>query len=425
MAQVLKKNILSIVCGVVVIVAIAAYFFFVRGLYDGSDGLEANAAKRKAQYDQLAGLISKQRTLPVVELNKTDPVPLDGFPVPAVIEKGTEVTKQLKDQSDKIVALATQLNRRQPLVPGIFPNPTDPKKFMFRDFYEKHINNDLPAVLHASAPPSEQEVQEAREKLWRDKYQERIIVVNGREANREQVDRDYLEEIQGILEQLEAATAKKIWMYIEKETVNKNPAVASQDAPPTEKLWYAQTALWVQEDVCAALAQFNEEEMKGLKPEERNVTNAPVKHLITLQVPQDVDQYIAKSSSGAEGESGPGVPDYKLSPTGRNSNSLYDVVKFSVVCKADARYVARLVQALGRGRFITIHKVNLTTVDSAQARADGFVYGTAPIVQVQMTGEALLMREWTKPLVPDSVKKHLPQFEEPAKTEEAQTAAAQ
>jgi len=28
-------------------------------------------------------------------------------------------------------------------------------------------------------------------------------------------------------------------------------------------------------------------------------------------------------------------------------------------------------------------------VDSAQARADGFVYGTAPIVQVQMTGEAL------------------------------------
>ena len=104
------------------------------------------------------------------------------------------------------------------------------------------------------------------------------------------------------------------------------------------------------------------------------------------------------------------------------------MVKFNLVVKADARYVARMIHELGRGRFITIHKVNLTAVDNAVAKADGFVYGTAPIVQVQLTGESLLMREWTKPLVPDTAKKHLPQFEEPAKAEEpppAETAAAQ
>ena len=151
-----------------------------------------------------------------------------------------------------------------------------------------------------------------------------------------------------------------------------------------------------------------------------------MKHLINLQVPQGVDQYIAKAITGAEGESAPGQPDYTLSPTGRNSNALYDVVKFTMVVKMDARYVARFVQELGRGKFLTVHKVNFTAVDNAQAKADGFVYGTAPIVQVQLAGEALLMRKWTKPLVPDTAKKNLPQFDQPAAGEPAaQTAAAQ
>ena len=97
-----------------------------------------------------------------------------------------------------------------------------------------------------------------------------------------------------------------------------------------------------------------------------------------------------------------------------------------MVVKMDGRFVARYIQELGRGKFLAVHKVNVTSVDNAQAKADGFVYGTAPIQQVQLNGEVLLMRKWTKPLVPKDAQKNLPQFDEPAaEAAPAQTAAAQ
>ena len=48
--------------------------------------------------------------------------------------------------------------------------------------------------------------------------------------------------------------------------------------------------------------------------------------------------------------------------------------------------------------------------------------------QETLAGEALLMRSWTKPLVPETVKKNLPQFDQSAgegEAKPAQTAAAQ
>jgi hypothetical protein len=413
MAQILKKNILSIVCGVVVLLAVVAYFVFVTGLYTGADGLEAKAKERQAKYDQLQALVTKQRTLPVTDLSSgSTPVPLEVFPVREVIDKGTEITKQLKEQSAKIEQIATEINQRQPLLPRFFPSPSDAEKYRFRDAYKKHMTYEIPELLHAVQPPTEKDVQEAREKLWRDKYADQIVVVNGREV-REMVDKAYTDEIQGLLEDLERKTALTHRMYIEADAINQNSGVLAEGTPPTDQIFYAQTATWVQDDLAASIAGFNERTFNELKlpAKERNIMNAPVKHLINMQVPQGVDQFIAKTMTGAEGETPQGQPDYTLSPTGRNSNSLYDVVKFTMVVKMDARYMTRFIQELGRGKFITVHKVNYTAVDNAQAKADGFVYGTAPIVQVQLNGESLLFRKWVKPLVPDTVKKNLPQFD--------------
>ena len=427
MAQILKKNILSIVCGVVVLLAIVAYFVFVTGLYTGEQGLEAKAKERQAKYDQLQGLITKSRTLPVVDLgSNATAATLDVFPVREVIEKGTEITKQLKEQSKKIEDIATEINQRKPLLPRFFPNPSDADKYNYRDAYKRHMTVEIPAILNAVQPPTEKDVQDAREKLWREKFADQIVVVNGREV-REMVDKAYTEAIQTLLEELEYKTALTHRMYIESEAINQNAGVLAEGTPPTDQIFYAQTALWVQDDLAAAIAGFNERTFNELRlpPNQRNIMNAPVKHLINMQVPQGVDQFIAKTMTGAEGETPQGQPDYTLSPTGRNSNSLYDVVKFTMVVKMDARYVTRFIQELGRGKFITVHKVNYTGVDNAQAKADGFVYGTAPIVQVQLNGESLLFRKWVKPLVPDTVKKNLPQFEAAAEEAPAQTAAAQ
>ena len=55
-----------------------------------------------------------------------------------------------------------------------------------------------PAPAAPAAPAQDRPARFTRddaEKLWRDKYADRIIVVQGREANREQVDADYLREL--------------------------------------------------------------------------------------------------------------------------------------------------------------------------------------------------------------------------------------
>ena len=116
MADILKKNILSILCGVVVLIAVAAYFFFVTGLFHGDGSLEAKANERKEQYERLNTLVSKTRNLPVVDLDTPNPVPMQVFPTEAVIQAGEQVTKQLTSQAEAMEREAAKRNQRPPLL---------------------------------------------------------------------------------------------------------------------------------------------------------------------------------------------------------------------------------------------------------------------------------------------------------------------
>src|SRR4051812_863838 len=129
--EIVKKNILSIVCGVIAIAAVVVYFVYVHGsLYPS---LEEQAKGRQSNYDTLVNLMGKPRNLPVVKLDKADPVPLPGYPTIPVIEKAKEVTGKLTGQSAQILKVAVDMNRRPPLVQGVFPKPDDTSKFAFRD----------------------------------------------------------------------------------------------------------------------------------------------------------------------------------------------------------------------------------------------------------------------------------------------------
>jgi hypothetical protein len=61
-----------------------------------------------------------------------------------------------------------------------------------------------------SAQPKKPISREQAEKLWKDKYADQVIFVNGREANRQQVDRQYLEELAALggVEDSSTASAK-------------------------------------------------------------------------------------------------------------------------------------------------------------------------------------------------------------------------
>lgn len=423
MMPIIKKNILSILCGVVVLIAVIAYFAFVRGMFYGDDGLQKAADERKAQYDQLAGLLGKQRTLPVVSLTSTEPIPLPAYPTLPVIQAGEQVTKDLQAQAKRMLALAAEKNRKQPLVPGVFPKPDDIRKASFRDAYDVWVNTTIPQVLTAANPPTEEDVAAREEKLWEEKYAKKIYYVDNVEQNRQTVDQEYLAEIEGLREKMDREIAEQYMVYLDPGAFTTNMDVYRVErSPDTRQVWYTQTAVWVQEEIARSIAALN------ANAKAKNITQAPVKHIVRADVPPGPEQYIRPAQAAAAAEESaaaatPAGPDYTFTPTGRVCNEKYDVVKFTLVVKMDAQFVPALVQELSREKFITTHKVDLTSVDAQLAREDGFFYGANPVVQATITGEALLLREWTLKLMPDVIKKEMPGAA-PAEAVPAETVAS-
>ena len=408
MKDILKKNILSIICGVVVIAAVVVHFVYVSGTLHPQ--LEAAANARKSQYETLNNLLNKQRTLPVIELKTSDPVALPVFPTLPVIEHAKQVTGQLTGQAKQILALAVQMNRHEPLVQGVFPKPSDTAKLMFRDVYTKYVGEGIKERLAAANPPTVEDVARAEQKLWDDKYANQIYYVNGVEANREVVDQQYLAEVENLRQKLERETAEKHRVYLDQTAITTSQALQEGTAsPPDAQVWYAQMALWVQTDLVDSIAALNDRVLKGKSQDQKdwNIINAPVKHVLSVSVPQGAEMYFRITDTTQEGLAA-GAQDFMSSPTGRTSGPVYDVIKWTLVVKMDARYVPALVQELARGKFITVHKIDTSSVDTSLARTEGFYYGEAPMVQATLTGEALMLRDWTLKLVPEVVKKDLP-----------------
>ena len=404
--EIVKKNILSIVCGVIAIGAVVFYFVYVTGKLQPD--LEAEAKQRKSQYDTLNNLLGKSRNLPVVDIKNTTPVPLPSFPTVDIIKQAKDVTSRLTGQSKQILALAVKLNQRPPLVPGVFPKPNDTAKLTFRDAYADYVTNQVPKLLNAASPPTVEDVTKEEDRLWNDKYAPKIIWVNGAEANREVVDREYLAEVADLRDTLEKKTAEEHRVYLDKGAVTTNEQLwKSEASPPDAQVWYAQMATWVQTDIINSIAALNERALKGKAPKDQNIINAPVKHVMRVEVPQGAEMYFRITDTSKEGIAA-GAQDFMSSPTGRTSGNVYDVIKFTLMVKMDARFVPALIEELARGKFITVHKVDTANVDTALAREEGFYYGESPIVQATFTGEALMLREWTLKLVPEIVKKDLP-----------------
>src|SRR2546423_12020993 len=102
--EIVKKNILSIVCGLIAIAAVVAYFVYVNGsLYPD---LQREAKSRETQYNTLVNLIGKNRNLPVVQLENADPTPLPTYPTAPVIDRARQITGKLTGQAQQHLAAA-------------------------------------------------------------------------------------------------------------------------------------------------------------------------------------------------------------------------------------------------------------------------------------------------------------------------------
>jgi hypothetical protein len=203
----------------------------------------------------------------------------------------------------------------------------------------------------------------------------------------------------------QVSKAKSIRCYADMNSFHVSPIVESGEAPPPEELWAAQVGLWIQRDVVQAIADMNNQAALKVKDGEAFVQQMPVKRIAGMQV-------FGYRLKGGEllpfamwsAESRGSTPlEQPLSFTGREPDDQFDVIQFSVAVYVDQRDLLKLIDHIGRKNFyncIDVQYRQLTPADTAE----GYMYGTDPVVRAELAFEGYMARSVFAPMMPKTIR---------------------
>lgn len=169
---------------------------------------------------------------------------------------------------------------------------------------------------------------------------------------------------------------------------------------------------WVVSDLLRAVDKANTD-AGGTRA---NVENALVKRverigvealpLTTEEAAQEFDSFGQAIETETFEASSEGT-DPSVSVTGRKSNAEYDVIKARMTLVVDAERLPRLFKAFSETNLITVLDMDVREVDLWADLRQGYYYGKAPVVRVDLELETVWHRDWTVPMMPESVKSAL------------------
>lgn len=390
--EIVKKNILSVICGVVALLALVGLQWPVNGMYDDT---KAQLVERKGAYDKLHQLRTAQRQWPALpDLSSAPPQRLDHFPNETTLKKGDSIRDAVQAQAKEMKSRTAVNNEHQPLAPGILPTPGE-NRYQFEAPYRKKVSpKGIAEFMSSALPPTDEEVHAEALRLYNTDYAPRIIQVAGKPVNKAQIDEDWKAAAAKLQSKMRLDRAKNCKIYLNPSVIPNSLGIFNNPQGPREsEIWYAQMQVWLEDDVLGAIRRINENA--------GDVTESPVKELVSLMVPGDKSMYVLGNNSA------PPEPNFARGITGRASNALYDVIHFDMAINVDARKVPFIIAEMQKGQLITITHVNLSAVDGVVAAHDGFFYGDVPVVRLNLQVEDLYLREWTSKLMPDVVKQEL------------------
>jgi len=124
------------------------------------------------------------------------------------------------------------------------------------------------------------------------------------------------------------------------------------------------------------------------------------------QAPQSI--YPTPAASLAPQAEGIDIRDhFGITPTGRVSNSVFDVRHSRLVIDIEWNQLPRFMAELREVNFMTVLRVHIEDVDEYEMLQQGYVYGSGDVVRVEMIIESLWFRDWTKNFMPEIVKDQL------------------
>jgi hypothetical protein len=425
--DIVKKNLLSILCGVVALICVILIFYPFGGMYDT---LRADVAKSAKVGDNLRSVMGQPRQWPSISALPEDRVPLKDnqgrarFPNESLVAAGRKITGGWTETADRFLKNAIAIQDRQltPLVRDALPNGGIPARAMFQRVYADKFTVPIDPntgkkreganstifheILRGGLPPTEAEIAEAVAATRQRIEDENLRVLGNAATNREEVDAKIAAETVLVADREKQKAATSFSVYVDPaQSILPVTTIAGTSAPGLNEIFNAQVALWIEMEICRAIRETNEGARQG-------VLDAPIKRLLKLAVQQP---YQARAGGGMMAES-PTAPltvpsnpqtkivmDYKINPLGHQSNELYDVATFDLEIICEAESVPRTLTGLARGRYISFQKVHTVSVDSATHAAAGFLYGSKPVVQLNIRGQYLILRRVIGKYMPPDV----------------------
>jgi hypothetical protein len=404
--DIVKKNVFSIIFGVVCLLAVISLYYPIDGMYASlSSMLDTRAAKAS----DIQSIIDSPRKIPPMSPDE-GAQPLTVFPIPDVTNNAIKSVKAVHDQADAMMQSAVKVSHgHQLLVQNCLPNPDHDTAFKFSVEYMAQTANakHWMDMLNATSLPSQDQIVDAKKKL-----KDKITSDHGFAGDvkptandQRQMDEEYKSQEPGVPASLQAEFAQNFSMYVPPDTLTYNRGVIdpSKDAPATAaQIWDAQLSFWILDDICAALNHCN---LKSSNADTRpsnltTVQTSPIKRIYKMTPPTLIAGDINAGSNGAVINA-----SYGTSPSGRVSNGIYDAYSFQMDLIVDAAKLQMIIDKLEEGRFLTVNNVQIEeTVDLATEQKNGYFYGQRTCVRVAMDCEMLEMRAAFSDFLPDARK---------------------
>ncbi len=419
MMDLIKKNVVSVLCGVVAIICVILIFFPFGGMYET---LRENVKKSWTTGENIRTVMNKPRTWPSLSSKEEDKLPLEQFPTAAIYNHGKSMTTDWNNQATLFlqVAIDAQKKQLQPLVPGALPSLNSPAVGRaFIDNYQRKFGIYLTAsgapdesisifkqTLDSTMPPSDLEVKAELDRVADEIARARTIWQGAAIVNADEVKQLIAERQAQVAEQLRSQKAAKHLVYANPALAFEvNPKISGSQTPGVNDVFLAQATLWVQEQIANAIRETNESAHKAQQSRSAGILRSPIKHLLHVKITNNPFLPVKAITPGEAPVllANPNVkivPDYTAGAFGHSKNEFYDVLKFETAFICDASLVTQVLTGLNREHYFIFSQVSVQSVDSSIDAAQGFLYGDSPVVQVTIKGNYLFLREFMKAYMP-------------------------
>jgi hypothetical protein len=410
--EILKKNLISVICGVLAVAAVVLSFYPTASWYDNptavpgqTTGLvqELNAEVQKAT--AIVTLKNKDRTLPL--LGPTgEPAPLKHFPNKDIIEKAKGYFADMKANCDTLKLDFDKLNSHDLLVPETLPNPDTNARVKFREAYlagkAAPSTVVLAGMLNSGWPLSSAEIAAADDTEKKNNYDSQVHLVNGKP------DPDDVKRVEKawslakpqfeLGKQVDVASHQSIYVN---PTMLNNALIYGRptETPSAYAIWTAQLENWIEQDIANGIIHADTD--PGTNQIPPDIRQAAVKQWVSLTIPATIHAFGA-----APGDANPSNPlgdAPNLSITGRACNGMYDVVHVTIQLDIDESRIQQVLCNLTAHQLLTVTHVDVTPLDGPKLLMDNFIYGTQPCVRLTIDLEDLFMRSWIDKYKPAGV----------------------